>query len=179
MHKLITLISVATLIVLLVWSCQNSIDPDEMSQADQTETGMLAKASTFMSKDTVVEYWYLSGECLEEMLHIYYEDELMIHTTIDNKGGYHAVMRWRPINTVAYGEDSGGEWRPVGAIPIIEHSGKIGQKYIFTQAGCYNWKAQQKGPSLIEPWTIHLVVNADGEVIVNREHYRFICKPDK
>jgi hypothetical protein len=155
------------------------MDPDQASETELSSTNGLVKATTFKSKEVIEEYWFLTGECLGEMLHINYRDELLLHTTLDGKGGYHMMMRWRPVGTVATGAVTGRVWKPVGAAPIIEHSGKIGQKYIYTQAGCYNWKAQQKGPNLTEPWTIHITVNADGETIVHREIYRFICNPDR
>jgi len=174
-----TLIFIAAFLFVWLGGCQEGSNPIEnptstiIAPAENPVDG-LAKATTVMTKDTINEYWQLSGECLNEYLDIYYSDELTAHTTIDNAGGYHTIIHWRPINTIAYGVESGDIWMPVGAIPIIEHSGKVGE--VFTEAGCYNWKAQQKGPSLIEPWTIHYTVNANGVLTVNREVYRFICK---
>jgi len=171
----------AVIILFITESCDEALNPMLKNQANSDDSAVitsgpssLAKATTVMTKDTINEYWRLWGECLSETLAIYYSDELIAHTTIDNKGGYHTVMHWRPINTIAYGVESGNSWIPVGAVPIIQHYGKVGE--VFTQSGCYNWKAQQKGPSLIEPWTLHYTVNANGVMTVNREVYRFICK---
>ena len=173
------LIFITTLVFIWMGGCQEGSNPVENPISTITtplETPFigLAKATTVMTKDTINEYWQLSGECLNELLDIYYSDELRVHTTIDNQGGFHTVMHWRPINTIAYGVESGNIWIPVGAVPIIEHSGKVGE--VFTEAGCYNWKAQQEGPSLTEPWILHCTVNANGVMTVNREVYRFICK---
>jgi hypothetical protein len=178
MSRLITLVVLAVAAGFYISGCESTTDPQNVSQTEELEFGTFAKASMFTSRDTLVEDWYLSGECLGEMLNIHYVDELIVRTKIDGQGGYHSFIHWRPIATVAIGEDTGGEWRPVGAVPIIEHYGKLGEKYILTSAGCYNWKAQQDGPNLIEPWTVHITVNADGETIVSKEHIRFICKPE-
>ncbi len=82
-------------------------------------------------------------------------------------------MHWRPINTIAYGVETGNIWITVGAVPILIILAKSGN---FTDAGCYDWKAQQEGPSLIERWILHCTVNANGIMTVDREVYRFICK---
>ena len=148
MRLLIVLIMAFVISVFFIFSCENATKPTEVSQTDQSEIVPLAKASKTMSREIVEEDWYLPGECLGEMLNIHYVDELTVRTIIDGKGGYHSFVHYRPIATVAIGEDTGREWRPVGSVPIIEHYGKLGEKYILTSAGCYNWKAQQKGPNL-------------------------------
>ena len=159
--------------------CEQGLAPESTSGEDELSDQYLAKATTFMSRELIEEYDYLSGECLDEMLHIYYRYEQLIHTILDGKGGFHAVIRYRPIGTVAYGADTDRVWRPVGAISVIQHSGKLGEKYILTSAGCFNWKADQKGPNLTEPWTVHLTVLTNGKVTANLEFIRFICNPEK
>ena len=103
----------ALVFLFITESCNDSLNPlsDNLVNNDDTAVitsgpSSLAKAMTVMTRDTINEYWRLWGECLNEDLDIYYSDELIAHTTIDNAGGFHSVMHWRPINTIAYGVES-------------------------------------------------------------------------
>ena len=58
------------LLTFILLSCQSTLDPGQEVQSQLSSNDGLTKATTFRSKEVIEEYWFLSGECLGEMLHI-------------------------------------------------------------------------------------------------------------
>ncbi len=76
------LIFITALVFIWISGCQDGSNPIENLTSTTTAPAEnpingLAKATTVMTKDTINEYWQLSGECLGELLDIYYSDELI------------------------------------------------------------------------------------------------------
>ena len=160
-------------VAVFFMSCEEATMPLQVTETATEGDFNLAKTNIIFSRDTVEYNSVVSGECLDEPLDVDWAYFLISRVKILNDGRVHAFIQIKPWRVIATGVNSGNIWHGVGAIPMIDIEGKVG--HVYTSAGAAVWLSQNHTQNLVEPWTIHFTVNANGEVTVDKETIRFIC----
>ena len=170
-HFIFTLLVLAMAVFFI--SCEETTMPEQISGTGTEGDINLAKPTVVFSRDTVEYNSVVSGECLEELIDVDWAYFVISRVMILNDGRVHAIIRIKPWRVTATGVNSGNIWNVVGQVPMIDIEGKVGQ--VYTRSGAVVWLSQNHTQNLVEPWTIHFTINANGEVTVDKETIRFRC----
>lgn len=98
---------------------------------------------------------------------------ILLTTTLDGKGGFHAKTHFQPQGLVVIGETTGDIYRATG-VTQDHFNGKVGVTYTYVN----NFRMIGPGPgnNLLIHTTYHFTVNADGTVTVEHDNSSVVCK---
>jgi hypothetical protein len=172
--KVFLFLTLILLFVLTLQTCQESTDLVTTPTQDSNESTALSKATVVKTYDTFLWDDTVDGFCLGEDLIAYGTFETYAQTVLDGSGGFHTVIRWRALDVLVTGINSGNSWYPLYSDVFVSRSGKVGEMIKETYNGV--WKGNQPGPDLLEYWRMHMTVNAKGVVTVQRDNFYFECR---
>ena len=160
------------LIGLIMLTCQESANLVNTPEGNLSEGVSLYKATVIDLYEFIPFDEILSGECLGQDLHFSGGIDQYTHTILDGNGGFHTKIIWELNNMSVTSTSTSDSWTP----KYVDHAiiqGKVGE--IFHESGTGHYQANQPGPDLREHWIMHVTVNANGEVTVNKEFVRMEC----
>ena len=140
-------------------------------------TSALAAAETYTENvkvpiDLVVFVPCAAGGAGEE---VYFSGPLhiLLHFTIDNRGGFHAKTHFQPQGVSGVGQTTGAKYQATG-VTQDHFNGKVGVTYTFVN----NFKIIGQGPgnNFLVHENYHVTINANGTVVVEHDNFSVVCK---
>jgi hypothetical protein len=97
----------------------------------------------------------------------------LFRTTFDNRSGFHSKFHAQPQGLGGIGLTTGDKYRGTG-VTQDQFNGKVGSTYTFVN----NFRIIGQGPgnNLLIHETLHVTVNANGEVTVSVDNFRAECR---
>jgi hypothetical protein len=108
-----------------------------------------------------------------EEVHVTGRAHTVIHTTLDNAGGFHSNVRANLQGVSGTGLTTGDKYQATGAIGM-EVNGKVGQEE--TRVINIHIIGQGNGNNFLAHGLFHMTVNADGTVTSFVDNVRVECK---
>lgn len=100
---------------------------------------------------------------------------VVIHTSVSNSGILHAKTHFQPQNLSGTGETSGDSYRGVGVTQDNLSLHPEGFPVSFTLVNNFRMIGQGKGNNFQVHENVHVTVNANGDMTVDRSHARITC----
>jgi hypothetical protein len=97
----------------------------------------------------------------------------MYHFTMDDTGGYHLVLHSQPMGVKGVGETTGDIYQGTGVYQDV-YNGVVGET--GTLIDVYQMIGQGPGNNFKVHETLHVTVNANGELITDIANFTVECK---
>jgi hypothetical protein len=111
--------------------------------------------------------------CAGEVIHATGGVHVVIHTTVDNGGGFLMTFHGNPRGGTAVGMTSGTEYIAVGETHFEQHV-RVGENYCFWNTAPMVSKGS--APNLILRDLLHYMINESGEATLYVERHSIECQ---
>lgn len=132
------------------------------------------RASTFTTND-IFPFGFAATECGNETVVVSGNVHVVAHGTVSSSGSVHAVFHVNPQNIRGFGLTTGAEYMGTGMLQSVENTNGAAP-VTSTFVNSFELIGLGAAPDFMLHHSMHLTINATGEVTAAFDHFTTECK---